>query len=139
MIVHVEVEKSIGHRLPLHEGLCKNLHGHNYKFSVAVEGIPDSAGMVVDFSLLKKSLERVLARFDHAMVLEEQDPLVDFIPTKLVTLSVAPSAENFASLIFGLMRNEGYKIAWVKVRETTNSEAYTDKLDTQVRVISERI
>ena len=49
-----------GHALYGYDGKCKNVHGHSYKLSVTVIGIPISDrnnakyGMVIDFSDLKK-------------------------------------------------------------------------------------
>ncbi len=48
-----------GHALYGYDGKCKNVHGHSYKLSVTVIGIPISnpgevkLGMVIDFGDLK--------------------------------------------------------------------------------------
>lgn len=55
-----------GHALYGYDGKCKNVHGHSYKLSVTVIGEPitDSNnvkfGMVIDFSDLKKIVEKTL-------------------------------------------------------------------------------
>ena len=55
------------HRLPLlpdgHK--CKNLHGHNYRLEVAVEGPLDARGFVMDYAELEAIIEPIIARIDH--------------------------------------------------------------------------
>lgn len=63
------------HRLPNHEGCCKNVHGHSYKLQVVVRG-PQFAfarddspeyGMLLDFSRLKGIVQKeVIDRLDHS-------------------------------------------------------------------------
>jgi 6-pyruvoyltetrahydropterin/6-carboxytetrahydropterin synthase len=67
MRLDVEFSFAAAHRLPRYEGPCFRLHGHNYKFFVAVEGAVDPAtGMITDFGKLKEVVgEHVLARVDH--------------------------------------------------------------------------
>lgn len=73
---------SAAHQLPNHNGLCKNLHGHNYKVIVSVVGeikdahasAPDG-GMVIDFSVLKALYkEHIEAVCDHALLLGQHIP-----------------------------------------------------------------
>jgi len=55
------------HHLPNHDGLCKNLHGHNYKLEVELIGqIEPRTGMLADFALVKILVnDLVLNRLDH--------------------------------------------------------------------------
>jgi 6-pyruvoyltetrahydropterin/6-carboxytetrahydropterin synthase len=55
------------HCLPLHEGKCKQLHGHTWKLTVCVEGVVNErTGFVIDFNLLKDIVNRsVINRLDH--------------------------------------------------------------------------
>jgi len=39
----------MSHRLPYHEGNCKNIHGHSYKMELSLEGEPNENGMLIDF------------------------------------------------------------------------------------------
>lgn len=56
---------SAAHRLPRHEGKCKELHGHTYKVEVMFEGEQRENGMVADFSQLKSVVRGVLDALDH--------------------------------------------------------------------------
>jgi len=55
------------HCLPLHEGKCKQLHGHTWKLTVCVDGMIDQkTGFVLDFNTLKHLVEQsVINRLDH--------------------------------------------------------------------------
>lgn len=55
------------HHLPNHDGLCKNLHGHNYKLEVEYAGqIAQRTGMLVDFKEIKDLVnERIVKPLDH--------------------------------------------------------------------------
>ena len=66
-----EFEFAAAHNLPNHEGLCKNLHGHNYKLQVTISGdiqkIGLASGMIMDFGDLKKIVKKhILDILDHS-------------------------------------------------------------------------
>lgn len=70
-------------------------HGHNYTLEVTLRGPVDEAtGMLVDLKDLKRVLDREIgARFDHRN-LNEDTPYFR---------ELAPTAENFAQVIFDLL------------------------------------
>lgn len=60
---------SAGHAIRGHQGGCQNLHGHNYRVRVHVSAATlDRLGMVIDFADLKRIVDQVLGRFDHAVI-----------------------------------------------------------------------
>lgn len=58
------------HRLPNHDGKCKNWHGHEWKVEVTVrKRINPETGMVVDFSKLKGSMkDSIITPLDHDII-----------------------------------------------------------------------
>ena len=53
---------------------CLNLHGHTFRLDVEVEGeVNPQTGMVIDFSLLKEAVKRVIADYDHRVILPKKD------------------------------------------------------------------
>ncbi|MHC1579744.1 MAG: 6-carboxytetrahydropterin synthase QueD [Candidatus Alkanophagales archaeon] len=56
---------SAAHRLPQHEGKCRELHGHTYRVEVVFEGEQKEDGMVADFSQLKGVVRDALEALDH--------------------------------------------------------------------------
>ena len=74
------------HFLTKYHGKCENLHGHNYKVIVSIEGPVKEDGMVKDFKEIKETVNtKVIDRIDH---------------THLNDLLENPSAENLAVWIW---------------------------------------
>ena len=77
MLVTKEITVSTAHLLSFHEGLCKNLHGHNYRIQITVEGkqkedCKSSNRMVLDFRHLKAAMKEVIEdNFDHAIIFSD--------------------------------------------------------------------
>lgn len=62
------------HRQPNHKGHCKLIHGHNWSFEFEfVARELDPCGFVMDFGKLDE-LKRWVSRFDHAFVINRDDP-----------------------------------------------------------------
>jgi 6-pyruvoyltetrahydropterin/6-carboxytetrahydropterin synthase len=96
-----------GHRLYKYDGDCSNIHGHNYKLEVTVRDDLDAMGMVVDFKELKVRVNRAIAKYDHALILQKGDPLVDVLKIpelnlKLRVMENNPTAEN---MLLDLMKS----------------------------------
>src|SRR6187200_52347 len=54
-----EIHFCYGHRLLNYAGKCRNLHGHNGRADIVLEGTElDDRGMVVDFTDVKRNLAR---------------------------------------------------------------------------------
>jgi len=54
------------HQLKMVGSKCENLHGHNWKIEVFVRGDKlDSAGVLVDFGVVKKHLAGIMSMLDH--------------------------------------------------------------------------
>lgn len=84
--VSVEETFSSGHALRGYKGKCENVHGHNYRVQVSIEGPQlDGIGLLVDFTDVKRALREIIAGIDHQF-------LNDLEPFKTVN----PSAENMA-------------------------------------------
>jgi len=116
--VTIEETFAAGHALRHYRGKCENVHGHNYRCQVTVEGAElDSIGLLVDFVELKKAVHAVLDRLDHQW-------LNEYPPFDVLN----PSAENIAKHIYdqvleGLKAREGVRISQVKLWETDTASA----------------
>ncbi len=54
---------------------CESLHGHNYRVGIAVEGSVDAeAFFVLDFSVLKQIVRRLVDEIDHKVLLPTENP-----------------------------------------------------------------
>jgi len=116
--VTIEETFAAGHALRNYHGKCENVHGHNYRCQVTVEGAElDSIGLLVDFVELKRVVHSVLDRLDHTW-LNEFPPFHE----------INPSAENIAKYIYdevhtGLGTREGVRLSFVKLWETDTASA----------------
>ena len=94
----------MAHRLPFHEGGCKNIHGHSYSMTVELSGNPDANGMVLDYFDLVRIVEPQIKEIDHAFLCDENDTLVkDFLQSsglKVVFVDFPTTAENIAGWFF---------------------------------------
>ncbi len=88
--VSVEETFSAGHALRGYRGKCENLHGHNYRVRVTLEGPQlDSIGLLCDFTQLKQVMRQIIGVLDHQFV-------NDLEPFRTVN----PSAENMAKYFY---------------------------------------
>ncbi|BDC49098.1 6-carboxy-5,6,7,8-tetrahydropterin synthase [Bryobacterales bacterium F-183] len=119
--VSVEAGFAAAHQLRNYRGKCENLHGHNYKVQVTVEGEDlNSIGLLADFTELKGALREITEFLDHKF-LNEIEPFTE----------INPSAENVAKYIADRLQaqlDSGTSevpvfIAAVKVWETDTSTA----------------
>ena len=119
--VSVEQTFAAGHSLREYKGKCENVHGHNYRVRVSVEGPQVNAiGLIVDFVELKKQVRAIVDRLDHQFI-------NDLEPFTVLN----PSAENIARYFYDeLMRGfSGHngsgpvRVAEVKIWETDTSTA----------------
>lgn len=132
----------MGHRLLGHDGLCANLHGHNYVFEVTVMGNPDVVGLVTDFTILKRDMRKLLDQLDHTMLLLKGDPAQSFFESsenRFMLLTRNPSAEHIASLMFNHMQDLSYSVKEVRVLESDGGWATTDRVNREVHLIKGRI
>ncbi len=58
---------------------CETLHGHNYRVGVAVGGAVDAETLfVLDFSVLKQLMRRLVDTIDHKVLLPTRNPKLSF-------------------------------------------------------------
>jgi 6-pyruvoyltetrahydropterin/6-carboxytetrahydropterin synthase len=92
MMYRVSIERHFdaAHYLREYNGKCENLHGHRYKVVANLKAeIINDIGLAFDFTILKKSVDEILERYDHTC-LNDIDPFT----------SINPSSENIASTIY---------------------------------------
>ncbi|MCX7828789.1 MAG: 6-carboxytetrahydropterin synthase QueD [Thermanaerothrix sp.] len=119
MILKRSFSFDAAHHLPRYKGRCEALHGHTYRFTVALEGSPDHEGVVMDFTELKSRVrDLVLSKLDH---------------TCLNDLLEQPTAENIARWIFNALDEPlgapNRRLAWVEVFEGPESSALFSRED----------
>ena len=106
--ISVENTFAAGHALRNYRGKCENVHGHNFRVQVTIEGERlDDTGLLVDFLDVKKSMQDVIARLDHQFLNE--------VPPFDVK---NPSAENIAEYFYAeVSRDLAESPVPVRIRE----------------------
>src|SRR5260221_5135979 len=80
--VSVEETFSSGHALRGYKGKCENVHGHNYRVQVSIEGPQlDGIGLLVDFTHVKHALRGIIAEIDHQF-LNDLEPFKTVNPSR---------------------------------------------------------
>ena len=88
--VTVEQTFAAGHALREYKGKCENVHGHNYRVQVTVEGEQlNRIGLLVDFVELKRVVREIIAYLDHQFI-NDLEPFT----------RINPSAENMAKYFY---------------------------------------
>ena len=114
----VRDEFSASHALRHYQGKCENIHGHNFGVEAVIQGekLMEGTEFLMDFSLIKKALKRVLETLDHKDL--NSTPPFD---------RLNPSSENLSRYIFQalspLVVPHGVKLFSVSVGEKAAQSA----------------
>jgi len=107
--VSVEQTFAAGHALRNYKGRCENVHGHNFKVRVVIEGEKlDETGLLVDFLDVKAAMQAIIDRLDHVF-------LNEVTPFDVKN----PSAENIAEYFFTEIARSLKSAVAVRVRDVT--------------------
>jgi 6-pyruvoyltetrahydropterin/6-carboxytetrahydropterin synthase len=121
--VTVEQTFAAGHALRNYHGKSEDVHGHNYRVRVTVEGEQlDSTGLLVDFLEVNRLIGGAVAYLDHRFI-NDLPPFDE----------INPSAENIAKYFYdridvglrnaGLTNQVPVRISAIQVWETDTSSA----------------
>ena len=117
------------HRLPKHMGKCYNLHGHNYKLRVVLQGSNlDKADFLIDFGEISKIVnEAIINKVDHAFIGSKEDMPLDG-SQKRYDIDFHSTAENLTKHFYGILfMHYGELLKEVTLWETEKSGAtYTE-------------
>jgi 6-pyruvoyltetrahydropterin/6-carboxytetrahydropterin synthase len=56
---------------------CGRLHGHTYAVHAKIYGKPDSKGIIIDFSIVKNALKKIVNKLDHMVLIPEKSKIVE--------------------------------------------------------------
>jgi 6-pyruvoyltetrahydropterin/6-carboxytetrahydropterin synthase len=113
----VESKFAAAHQLRGYKGKCENLHGHNWRVTVAATAERlNEQGLAIDFHDLKKALRDVLDQLEHTF-------LNDIFPFTQIN----PSSENLAKWIYDTLvkklNDDNVEVASVTVWESDSASA----------------
>jgi 6-pyruvoyltetrahydropterin/6-carboxytetrahydropterin synthase len=61
------------HFIPLHEGKCRRLHGHNYYGDIIISDALKVNGMIIDFNEIIKSANIINDVLDHRILIPKEN------------------------------------------------------------------
>jgi len=94
------------HRQHNHKGHCAFIHGHNWSFEFTFGAKRlDENNFVIDFGKLKWLKDWLNQMFDHTLLLNQDDPMLEYFKKYLLNyadIRVVPSAssEGLAAFVF---------------------------------------
>ena len=137
-IVKTKITFEAAHRLydvDTYSSECRdNLHGHSYCIEVVI-GVNNlnTAGMVIDFKLLKKIIKDVIEdKYDHSCILRNSDPIAKVIKEnckKVILVDESPTAEWMTKKFYDMIEDKLHiygsdiHVISVAVQETENNIA----------------
>lgn len=138
MKIAKEFRWEMGHRLPEHSGLCRNIHGHSYRMVVEISGEVLSNGMIIDFYDLGIIVKPLLERLDHSFLVYSKDkPVLDFLKKykmKMVVVDYLATVENICQdmtekIVSEIKKQKISNVSEISVKifETPNSFAELNK------------
>ncbi|MBS0208776.1 MAG: 6-pyruvoyl tetrahydropterin synthase family protein [Planctomycetes bacterium] len=71
---------SAAHFITFGDDICERLHGHNYRVTAEVVGPLNHQHYVVDFILLRDTLQKLCLELDHYVLLPTQHPRIRVAP-----------------------------------------------------------
>ena len=99
-VLTVEDYFASAHQLRGYKGKCENIHGHNWRVILSVQGeVLNEIGLLIDFNELKNILKKITGSLDHKN-------LNDIEPFTVMN----PSSENIAEFIAAKAQAEITKI-----------------------------
>ncbi len=87
---------SSAHIIPEYEK-CGRLHGHTYAVQVKIFGEPDEKGIIMDFSILKDIIKKIINELDHRILIPEKSILLQ-LKKKVIVLK----SQHIKRIIFYL-------------------------------------
>jgi len=106
------------HRLTMVGAKCENLHGHNWKIEVYVQGPSiDKGGVLVDFGVIKRHVRELMETLDHKFLNE----------LEYFSENTPPSSENIArylaDTLAARMELPGIRVSRVTAWESEDASA----------------
>jgi 6-pyruvoyltetrahydropterin/6-carboxytetrahydropterin synthase len=125
VVIKTEAAFEAAHRQLGDPGKCGSLHGHNWVVEFVLGGIvTNNLGYLIDF----KDLKEMVDRFDHRVLLIEDDPLAAILESneqRVYRLPLNPTCENIAKLLLDEihMRTHNQVVDFISVTVWENDKS----------------
>ena len=107
---------------------CQQIHGHSYLVDLYFRSEElNTDGMVVDFGKVKKKVDPLIWKWDHALIISAATHKKYFTrynpPARIVIVPYNPTAENMARDLFEKINRRMLSLYKVRVHETATGWA----------------
>lgn len=123
----------MSHRLPFHEGPCKNIHGHTYKMLLELVGEVNENRMLIDFYDIEKIVRPLLDKIDHSFLVDSNDDLMlNFLKEnqfKYYEIDNFSTAEDMSAYFLEILKPEFQKfdnLKEMKIRVYETADAWAE-------------
>tara|TARA_R110000824_G_scaffold147969_1_gene317547 strand:+ start:149 stop:583 length:435 start_codon:yes stop_codon:yes gene_type:complete len=119
-----------GHRNHELSGKCSSWHGHRYGITIVISPERTVAGITMLFADIDEVAEKIIKKYDHAMLISNQDPYFEAMVSmkdsdgnrmKVVVFDNQTSVENLAEKLYGELYLAGLPMDSILVKETDSS------------------
>ena len=112
-----------------YSGKCSNNHGHVWRVITVLHGIElDERDMLIDFNELLPLKNWIDEYLDHATILWDNDPMLEFFKEngqKYFVTKKSPTSEHIAEIIMAkateFFDNQRIKVKYIEVKESETS------------------
>ena len=131
-IITKEFRFEAAHRLLRnYTGKCTNNHGHSWLVRLHIEGSSlDDKDMLIDFQEVKRLKQWIDDNLDHASLLWEEDPMLQYIRESGQRFYITrknPTSEHIAEIVLEqaikMFTSDRLKVSCVEVNETCTTGA----------------
>ncbi|MBX3042672.1 MAG: 6-carboxytetrahydropterin synthase [Candidatus Kapabacteria bacterium] len=129
-----EYKWEMSHRLPFHDGPCKNIHGHSYKMFVILEGEQDNNSMVLDYYDIDRFVKPLLDKLDHSFICDDKDDLmINFLRDngfKYHVISYLTTSENLVTYMLDIAKphfSQFDNLVSLTIRLYETEDAYAER------------
>jgi len=123
----------MSHRLPFHEGPCKNIHGHTYKMLLELVGEVNENRMLIDFYDIEQIVRPFLDKIDHAFLVDKKDDLMlNFLKEnqfKYYEIENYSTAEDMSASFLEILKPDFQQfrnLKQIKIRIYETSDAWAE-------------
>lgn len=132
----MQIEKTYhfhaSHRNETLKDKCRNLHGHTYHLTCVfdVERDKSNPNISMLFSEFDQIETMIKEQYDHAFIVHVGDPLLGYViaadraegtDQKKLILTRPTSVENVCYELFTMIKNMGFNLIQLRLKETTTS------------------